>query len=257
MKSFQQLLLKWAFQERLSAIRRNQNNTKPSSLHPNGYIGRFSRIRLISLQAVATSGIWCGCSVLMLGSDWHTSKQKVYYWPSNKSELLLQHDRLASSRPSHAIRETIGTNSGPLNHSHGPTALATDLRLSCDVLRPISNRSTTWGRPPRVTCVTRQKFAWDKENSRVTCDRFTTVPKDIRGHQMDYYPPARTSSYELGHSQLKLKVPRPFLMVKSDRGACRFQWRVGPSYSEYSRVTYDLLVSNIVGTYDIADQLPK
>ena len=44
-------------------------------------------------------------------------------------------------------------------------------------------------------------------------------------------------------------------MVKSGRGACRFQWRVCPIYSG---VTYDLLVSkHIGGTYDIADQLPS
>ena len=53
------------------------------------------------------------------------------------------------------------------------------------------------------------------------------------------------------------QVPRPFLTVKSDRGACRFRWRVSPSYCEYSWVTYDLLVSNIGGTYDLADQLPS
>ena len=48
-----------------------------------------------------------------------------------------------------------------------------------------------------------------------------------------------------------------FLMVKSGRGACRFQWRVSPSYCEYSGVTYDLLVSYIGGTYDLADQVPS
>ena len=52
------------------------------------------------------------------------------------------------------------------------------------------------------------------------------------------------------------QVPRSFLTVKSGHWACRFQWRVGPSYCEYSGVTYDLLVNNIGGTYDLADQLP-
>ena len=46
-------------------------------------------------------------------------------------------------------------------------------------------------------------------------------------------------------------------MVKSDHGACRFQWQVSPSYCEYSGVTDDLLVSNLGGTYDPADQLPS
>ena len=39
----------------------------------------------------------------MSESDWHMSKQKVYNWPSNKSDLQPHHDRLSSSRPSHAI----------------------------------------------------------------------------------------------------------------------------------------------------------
>ena len=141
--------------------------------------------------------------------------------------------------------------------------LVTDLRLSCDVLRPISDRPTAWARPPRVTCVTRQNLLEIKKNSRVTCDRFTTVPKDIRGHQMDYDQPAKTCDQR--RIQLRIgslaietyKLHDRFLTVKSGRRACRFQWRVGPSYCEYSRVTYDLLVSNIGGTYDIADQLPS
>ena len=47
------------------------------------------------------------------GSDWHRSKQKLYNWPSNKSDLRLHHDRFAISWPSHAIRKSIGINSGP------------------------------------------------------------------------------------------------------------------------------------------------
>ena len=52
-------------------------------------------------------------------------------------------------------------------------------------------------------------------------------------------------------------VLRPFLAVKSGHGTYQFQWRVGPSYCEYSGVTYNLLVSNIGWTYDLADQLPR
>ena len=51
------------------------------------------------------------------------------------------------------------------------------------------------------------------------------------------------------------QVPRSFLTVKSGHGACWFQWRVGPSYCKYCGLSYDLLVSNIRGTYDIVDQL--
>ena len=49
----------------------------------------------------------------MLGSDWHTRKQKVHKWPSNKSNLRSHHGRLASSRPSHTICKSFGINLGP------------------------------------------------------------------------------------------------------------------------------------------------
>ena len=95
--------------------------------------------------------------------------------------------------------------------------------------------------------------------SRVTCDRFTIVPNDIRGHRVIYDRPAKTCDQR--RTQLRVgslaseiyKFHDRFLTVKSDRGACRFQ----SSYCEYSGVTYDLLVSNIGGTYDLADQLPS
>ena len=65
------------------------------------------------------------------------------------------------------------------------------------------------------------------------------------------------SSCELGHSQLKLTSSTTVFDFKSGRGAGRFQWRVSPSYCEYSGVTYNFLVSNIGGTYDLVDQLPS
>ena len=48
-----------------------------------------------------------------------------------------------------------------------------------------------------------------------------------------------------------------FLTVENGRGACRFHWQEGPSYCEYSGLTYELLVSNIGGRCDLADQLPS
>ena len=123
--------------------------------------------------------------------------------------------------------------------------LATDLRLTCDVLRPIGDQSTTWTRLPRVICVTQQKFLWNK-NFKVTCDRFTVVPtcKDLR--------PKEDPAASLVTRKWNRQIPRPFSTVKNGRGACQFQWRVGPSYCEYSGVTNDL-VSNIGGTYDLAE----
>ena len=101
----------------------------------------------------------------MSGNVWYMNIQKVYNWPSNKCDLRLRHDRFASSRPSHAIRKSIGINSGPRTSttSDRHNTLATDLQLTSDALWLISDWPTTWVQPPRVTCVTLQKFAWDKD----------------------------------------------------------------------------------------------
>ena len=138
-------------------------------------------------------------------------------------------------------------------------------------LRPTSDwpllcdRLTTDPRPGRdriELLVWLGKSFHEIKMSRVTCDRFTIVPNDIRGRRVIYDRPAKIatkggSSFELGHSQVKLTSSTTVLTVKNGRGACRFQWRVSPNYCEYSGVTYDLLVSNIGGTYDLADQLPS
>ena len=99
--------------------------------------------------------------------------------------------------------------------------------------------------------------------SRVTCDRLTTMPNDIWGSRVNHDQPAKT--FDQRRIQLRVgslaseidKFHDRFLTVKSDRGACQFQWRVGQSYCEYPGVTYDLLVINIGGTYNLADQLPS
>ena len=105
------------------------------------------------------------------------------------------------------------------------------------------------------------KSVHEIKNLRVTGDRFTTVPNDIRGNWVNYdlqrLATKGGSSCKLGHLQVKLTSSTTVLTVKSNCGACQFQWRVGPSYCKYAGVTYDLLVSNIGGTCDLADQLPS
>ena len=198
----------------------------------------------------------------MLGSDWHARKQKVYNRPSNKSDLRSHHDKLASSRPSHAIRKSIGINSGPriTTTPDRRDTIATDPRLTCNAVRPISDRPTTWARLPRVTGLARQKFAWEKKfmsDLRPIYDRFewhARPPSDLRPTCEDLRPQEDPAASWVTR-KWNWQVLRPFLTVKSDRGACRFQWRVCPSYCEYSGVIYDLLVSNMGGTYNLADQL--
>ena len=184
----------------------------------------------------------------------------MYNWPSNKSDLQPHHDRLANSWPSHTIHKSIGINSGPRTRTtaRSPWYTWNQPHLTCDTLRLISDRPTTW---PRVTCVTRQKFTWDKNlksdlQQIYDCDEWhTRQPSELRPTCKDLQS-KEDPAVSWVTCKWNLQVTWPFLTVKSGRGACRFRWRAGPSYCEYPRVTYDLLVSNIGGTYDLADQLP-
>ena len=101
-----------------------------------------------------------------------------------------------------------------LDHSD---TLATDLRLTCDALRPISDRPTTWAQPPQVTCVTRQNLH-EIKISRVTCDRFTTVPNDIRGNRVTYDQPTKTCDLR----RIQLRVGS--LASEIDKFHDRFWW---------------------------------
>ena len=98
--------------------------------------------------------------------------------------------------------------------------------------------------------------------SRVTCDRLTTAerhtrqPSESRPTCKDLRPKEDPAASWVT-CKWNWQVPRLFFTVKSYRGACRFHWRVGPSYCENPGVTYDLLVGNIGGTYNLADQLPS
>ena len=93
------------------------------------------------------------------------------------SDLRSHHDRLASSRPPHAIRKSIGINSDSRITTTARPPWCTCDRLTCDALRPISDRPTTWARPPHVTCLTLQKFAWDQNLCMAT---------DLRSCRMTY-----------------------------------------------------------------------
>ena len=125
---------------------------------------------LDSWAVVKLSSLDCNLVLTSIsGSDWHTSKQKVYNWLSNKSDSRPHHERLFSSRPSHAIRKSIY------------------LELTVSVSKSLHEINI----------------------SRVTCDRRRTVPNHVRSNRVDHDQPARLatkggSSCELGHSQMKM-----------------------------------------------------
>ena len=184
----------------------------------------------------------------------------MYNWSSNKSDLRPHHDRLASSRPSHAIHKL-----GPHNHNHGPTAVI-HLRPTSDWPVMLCDQLATDVRPGRdrlMSPVWLGKSLHDIKISRVTCDQFPTGPNDIRGHRMNHDQPAKTCDQrriQLRVGSLAIEIESSttgFFTFKSGRGACRFQWQVGPRYCEYSGETYDLLVSNTGGLYDLVDHLPS
>ena len=114
----------------------------------------------------------------MSGSDWHTSKQKCIIGQvirvtcdRTTTDLRARDPRTPSVSLSALTR---APEAQPLPDRRD--TLATNLRLTGDALRPISGRPTctTWARRPRVTCVTRQKFARAKNfksDLRPTYDR--------------------------------------------------------------------------------------
>ena len=160
-------------------------------------------------------------------SDWHMSKQKVYNWPSNKSEFRPHHDRIASSPPSHAIRYKLG----PQNNNHGPTAVI-HLRPTSDWPVMLCDQLATnlpHGRDRLELPVSLGKSLHELKMSRVTYDRFTTVPNEIRGHRVNCDQSAMTCDQR--RIQLRVEslekwywhIPRPFVTAESDRRACPFQ----------------------------------
>ena len=157
----------------------------------------------------------------MMGSDRHTRKQKVYNWPSNKSDLRSHHDILGSSRTSHAIRKSIGINSGPRITTTGPIAMM-HLRPTSDWPVMLYDRLATDPRagrdrlelPARVG-----KSLHEIKISRVTCDRFTIVPNDIRGHRVIYDRPAKNCD------QRRIQLRVGWLASEIDKFRDRF-WRL-------------------------------
>ena len=144
------------------------------------------------------------------GSDWHTDKQKVYNWPSNKSDLRQHHHRLASSRSSHAIRKFIGIISGPRT-----TTTAQPPWHTCD--RPPSDRwwfPTDW-RPKydlgatasSYLCHSAKVCIWWKLQELVTdlraCRTTYEAPEWITTN-LQKLATKGGSSCELGQSQMEL-----------------------------------------------------
>ena len=186
----------------------------------------------------------------MLGSDWHTSKQKAYNWPRVTCNRPMTDLRARDPRTPFVSRSTYTRLTESKPRPDRLDTHATDLWLTCDALWPISDRPTTWVRPPRVTCLTWQKFAWDKN--------FKSDSRPIY-HRIGWFTTCEDLQTVATWVTRKWNWQDPwlFLTVKSGHRACRFRWRVSPSYCEYLGAAYDLLVSKIGGTCNLADQLPS
>ena len=140
----------------------------------------------------------------MSGSDWQTSKQKVYIWQSNKSDLRSHHDRLAGSRPSHSTRKSIGINSGAKIPTTAEPPWYTCGRHATDLWHFATDLATDPrpGRDRLELPVWLGKSLPEVKISRVTCERFTTVVNDIRCHRVIYDQPAKTC----GQRRIQLRV---------------------------------------------------
>ena len=92
---------------------------------------------------------------------------------------------------SHAIRKSIGINSGP----RITTTTRPHLRPTSDWPVMLCDRLATdprLGRDRLELPVWLGKSLHEIKISRVTCDRFTTVPNDMWGHRVIYDQPAKT-----------------------------------------------------------------
>ena len=101
--------------------------------------------------------------------------------------------------------------------------------MTCDALQPISDRPSSDGRELPVWL---GKSLHEIKISRVTCDQFTTVANEIRGHRVNYDQPANKGGLGASGSLASeiVKFHDRIVTVKSGHGACRFPWRVGPKF---------------------------
>ena len=146
----------------------------------------------------------------MLESDWHTSKKCI-----TGQVIRLTCDRTTTDLRARDPRTQFVSLSAKTQAPESQPrpdrrdTLATDLRLTWDALRPISDRPTTWARPPRVTCLTRQKvclrykfqewLATYLRSCRMTYEAIEWFTTNLRR-----LVTKGGSSCELGHSQVKL-----------------------------------------------------
>ena len=82
----------------------------------------------------------------------------------------------------------------PQNQNHGPTAVI-HLRPTPDWLVMLCDRLATNPRPRHdrlELLIWLSKNVHQIKNSRMSCDRFTIVPNNIRGHRVIYDQPAKT-----------------------------------------------------------------
>ena len=91
------------------------------------------------------------------------------------------------------------------------------------------------------------KSVYEIKISRVTCEWFTIVPNDMQGHGVIYDWPAKTCD------QRRIQLRVGSLTSEIDKFHDSFwQLKVVVELVDFNN---DLLVSNIGGTYDLADQL--
>ena len=115
---------------------------------------------------------------------------------------------------------------GPQNHNHGPTTVI-HLRPTSDWPVMICNQPLTWAWPPRVTCVTQQKFAWDKNFKSDSwpiydCAESHTRPSNVLRRTCKDLRPKEDPALRWVTPKWNWQVHLSFLMVKSSHGACRF-----------------------------------
>ena len=167
----------------------------------------------------------------MLGSNWHMRKQKVYNWPSNKSDVIAP--RQTCELPTLARHSLVYLYKlGPQNRNHGLIAMI-HLRPTSDWPVMLCDRLATYPTHDLgTTASSYQKHFQSDLRWIYKCAEWYTRPlSDLQPTCEDLRPKEDPAASWVTRKWNWL-VLRPFLTVKSDHGACRFQWRVSLSYCE-------------------------
>ena len=156
----------------------------------------------------------------------------------------------------HATRNTRNKHAGTSHHTWEVHAKLANVGLPAELFlhagKPMHTKSTCnpvlkmW---QSLNGSTWENFKSDLWPCRMAYEAFKWITTNLQESDDQ-----KRIQLRVGHSRMKSTSSMTgfFVVVQNGHGTSQFQWRLSQSHCEYSGVTYDLLVSNIRGTHDLA-----